>query len=122
MYLAVTDVSGDETTFGNVAIQFLMPGTLITNTTLSILIAGRLVHAHRILSSARAPNSNDGGYTGPYWAALAICVESSAIVWVAALLSYIVLFLPSNDCGGPNSYQPVVIMPQLCVGNVLYLS
>lgn len=124
MFIASTDVDGDEATFGNAAIEFLMPATLITNITLSILIAGRLIYAHRILSTVQSDNnsSEKGGRAGPYLTALAICVESSAIVWGIALICYTVLFLPVNHCGGPSPYQPVVLMSQLCVSDFLLYS
>ncbi|KAF5321605.1 hypothetical protein D9619_000282 [Psilocybe cf. subviscida] len=93
--------------------------TLGANGTLVVLIAARLVYAHWVLSAAQSDilRSSNRKQSGPYLTAMAICVESSAIILVAAALSFIYILLPDNESPGLRNswFQPVILLTQLCV-------
>lgn len=109
--------SGDVMT-----VLILLVVTMITNGLLSILIAARLIYAHRTLMVAQS-DSLGGSHQrrpGPYLTALAICVESSAIIFVTAVLSLMAFYISPALLffSDPEQlFQPVILMTQLCVSS-----
>lgn len=65
------------------------PVTITVNTSVALLIAARLVYAHRLLSLPLSMEKNTK--PGPYLTALAICIESSALIIAAAVASVVCL-------------------------------
>lgn len=114
---SVTVSNGD-----NPSVLLLPAATLVANGTLAVLIAARLVYAHWILSAAQSDilRSLNQRQSGPYLTAMAICVESSTIIVVAAALSFISILLPDHEGPGlrNSSFQPAIILTQLCVSSL----
>ena len=87
--------------------------TSIGNILVSAAIAARLVYAERLSAAFRNPESTRAD--SPYVRALVICVESSGIIAIAALVGAVATETL------PQEYNQIVpmILPQLCVSNSL---
>lgn len=116
-YLLPHDFAGITAT-----VSALLPITCATNGIITILISARLIRAHRLLSGIQSQSGVDnvinGNWHSPYLTALAICVESSAIIVITAIFCIVPRF----------DYFPTLILPQICVsdhyihGNLINLS
>lgn len=86
----------------------ITPSTIAVNALVSFLIAARLLYARRLLSASKADpvHADQRKKPNPYMTALAICVESSALIVVAALASII-------------SQEFTVVVPQVSVSDFL---
>lgn len=110
VYIATGDIGA------MVPVWILLPITCATNGVVVILISARLLYAHRLLSQLQSRSGinnsrNNGNSRSPYLTALAICVESSAIILVTAIL-----------CMIPQlRLLPTLILPQICVSNYYFL-
>jgi hypothetical protein len=113
-------------TYRDPDILLLLSTTVLTNGTLAILIATRLLYAHSVLSTMQSDSLHSSSriQSAPYLTAMAICVESSAIIFVAATLGLIAIFVP---VGGElilknSALDPGMIMTQLCVSYLTILT
>lgn len=106
----------------NPGILFLLPATLVANGVLAILIAARLLYAHYVLRVAQSHtglcNSNRKPST-PYLTAMANCAESSAVIFVAAVPTFVAAFSRFRQPlgWGNSSFQPSILLTQLYVGS-----
>lgn len=106
--------------------QFILPATIGANLLASGLLVARLIYAQRMLASATSHYVKS-----PYMTALAICVESSAIivVWAIISLASVVCMVPLDirigspivlaESGPARDLFPIIIFPQICVRAIL---
>ncbi|KAF5317983.1 hypothetical protein D9619_012073 [Psilocybe cf. subviscida] len=85
--------------------------TAAVNTSVSILIAARLLYGHHILSISQPGEK----ISSPYITAMAICVESSSMITVVAIAGA-VSYSPFIGLISVSYMQiPRIIIPQVCV-------
>lgn len=86
----------------------ITPSTIAVNGAVSLLIAARLLYAQRLLSQSQANfvHVEQKRKANPYMTALAICVESSALIVVATLASIV-------------CQDFIVVVPQISVSDFL---
>lgn len=92
------------------AVQLLvLSSTSAGNILVSALIAARLVHAEHLSSAFQNPDSTRAD--SPYIKALVICVESSGMIALVALVGVVATVTL------PQEYSQIspMILPQLCV-------
>ena len=89
----------------------ITPSTITVNGAVSFLVAARLLYAQHLLSASQSESAHaeQKKKQNPYMTALAICVESSALIVVAALVSII-------------HQEFTVVVPQVSVSDFLICS
>lgn len=105
--------------------DFMLPSTIAVNILVTGLIAGRLIYAHRLLKTSTTSHNGNQKLESPYIVAMAICVESSAIIVLWAILSTITTAISSHyiwykasaapNATGEGFTIPIIIFPQICV-------
>lgn len=98
----------------------MLPATFAANIIVSGLIAARLLYAQRLLTTTMPNCSQEHESESPYMSALAICVESSALIALLALVSLITTNVAYGGGTNTTSYPagllfPIIILPQVCV-------
>jgi hypothetical protein len=83
--------------------------TSVGNILVSAVIAARLLYAERLSAAFRNPDTTRAD--SPYIKALVICVESSGMIAVVALVGVVATITL------PHEYNQIVpmILPQICV-------
>ncbi|KAF5330501.1 hypothetical protein D9619_005409 [Psilocybe cf. subviscida] len=83
--------------------------TAVGNILVSAVIAARLLYAERLSTAFRSPDSTRAD--SPYIRALVICVESSGLIAIVALVGVVATITL------PHEYNQIIpmIFPQLCV-------
>lgn len=98
-----------STEYADTSVVFIAvaPVTAFVNGVISSLIAGRLIYAHRLLARVQSDHlPRQQRRSSPYITALAICVESSALILVTVAVSFVFTYV-----------APEMLVPQICVSN-----
>lgn len=101
----------------------MLPSTITVNSLVTGLIAARLLYAHRLLTLSTSDQNSNEKFKSPYIIAVVICIESSVLIVLWAIVSTIITGMAwssiRNEISG-NVYTgghliPILIFPQICV-------